>query len=411
MSVIVGLSIILGVLCILAIILVFIGLYTSRARTNDLEAEMNRRLESLRERHMLEQRQWRERRLRQVVLLLIERGEAEEGIPMAFQISGHAEVLARRRVHTLHPDQRSLMHERIDEELFSGITDTQHVRAMKRILCKTLEELLDAGRPEEAEAAPDVMQMLLDGQEGMTRLLTSSDDEDSSNFETEDGSDPVTSDLTPVATNPGASAHSMLLNPLTEHTTVRSVQPQGNSEAQQSPGSAARAAVTPSESVTPRYDQLDPRGRQRADRLIRRLRNERDTRRKRRPAEELYGFGIPYIPNPSNAALLLKENQSPLLGDTHRQPSMFERFLSPLTPFRSRRRFRSATGGAVGTGGGEQQGRSAFEDRAPGQECDASSRHGSPSATQPAPPHISANRKSSAHNGTQVGNTTFTEPF
>lgn len=339
-----GVGITLGVLVVLAIIIITVGLCTSGSRTRDFDRERARRVERVRESHQREQDQWRERRLRDVVILLIERGEAQEGVPLAFQIANRPEVPARRALRNRRG--RTTQRQELEIELANEDENSRLDPQAQEIARKPLTELLANGRPEEAEAGPDVMQLLLDGQE--VQHHTSSDDDD--DYFLEEDTDPS---VTPSFSQQGAEgdnrsgwrmngAYSQPPSapptpPLRSQPTPQTVPPV---DSQHSPSPDAAEIEARTTAVLAAEQQ---RRDAREAALMEELRREK-RRRRRKTADEVYGEAADYAHNPANDLIGKSEEEE------EAPQSPLWRFLSPLTPFRGNR---------------SKSKRSAFADRVP----------------------------------------------
>ncbi|CAC9519682.1 hypothetical protein conserved [Leishmania donovani] len=331
-SVALGVGVTLALFVLFAVALVFFGVYTNDSRTRSFEREREQRVELVRQRQRQEQEQWRERRLRDVVLLLIERGEALEGVSLAFQLPNRPEVSARRTLRSrrgVNSVRQNLEIELADEQENSRLDEEA-----RRIARMPLHELLANGRPQNADAGPDVMQMLLDGQE-IQRHTTSEDDSD---FYLND------EDTTPASVTPFLSR-------------------QANEEARLGRGGGETAPPTPLQSAAPAPGQPQPQqgdgpastnvaaGEREIDArtaavllqeqrlresrelaLLQELRREK-RRKYRKTAEEVYGQGADYEHNPANDALLRIQVVNG--GGTPGSPLW--RFLTPLTSLRGNR--------------------------------------------------------------------------
>ncbi|CBZ29230.1 conserved hypothetical protein [Leishmania mexicana MHOM/GT/2001/U1103] len=333
-SVAIGVGVTLALFVFFAVALVCFGVCTNESRARSFYREREERVELARQRHRQEQEQWRERRLRDVVLLLIERGEALEGVSLAFQLPNRPEVSARRTLRSRRGVNS--MRQNLEIELADEQENSRLDEEARRIARMPLDELLANGRPQGADPGPDVMQMLLDGQE-IQHHTTSEDDSD------------------------------FYLN---EDATSASVAPflsrQANEEAQVRRGGSGTAPPTPLQNSAPAPGQQQQQGdgamngnataeeseidartaaallreqqlrESREMALLQELRREK-RRKHRKTAEEVYGQGADYDHNPANDALLhIQITQG---GGSPRSPLW--RFLSPLTPFRGNRSRRS----------------------------------------------------------------------
>lgn len=349
MSVGLGLGITLGVIAVAAICIIIIGICTSKRRLIDFQGERQRRIDRLRQQHQREQAQWRERRLRDVVLLLIDRGEAEEGVPLAFQLPNKPEVSARRALRSRRGYSQS--RQQIEMELATQEENSRLDPESLAIALKPLEELLASGRPTEAEAGPDVMQLLLDGQE--VREHSSDEDEDEDDFITMEDCESASRGMTPTAGSmrsgqpPGLSETSQQTTPPLSGRAYNTQQPpvqlSPSREATLSPpssGNHVSGREIDVEALTAQSLQEDQRRRDaREAALLHELQRER-RRRRRKTAEEVYGEPVPYEPNPGNDIFA---EVPPLIIDEEAPQSPLWKFLSPLTPFRSRRSTRAGS--------------------------------------------------------------------
>ncbi|KPI85745.1 hypothetical protein ABL78_5194 [Leptomonas seymouri] len=331
-----GVGVTLGILALIAIALFIVGLCTSGARTRDFHRERERRVERARERHRQEQEQWRERRLRDVVLLLIERGEAREGVPLAFQLPNRPEVPARRTLRSRRG--RDTQRQEMEIELANADEDSRLDPEAQEIARKPLSELLANGRPEEAEQGPDVMQLLLDGQE--LQQHTSSDD-----------SDYILDDETSASMPPSLTQRTGYPSQLTSCPPTplpqsqasppfipgaRSTPPAATSGMSQLPNGEGRSAESPDASeieartaAALRMEQQRREAREAA--LVEELRRKR-RRKRRKTAEQVYGEPSEYLHNSENALLDRRDEE-----DNAAPQSPLWRFLSPLSPFRGNR--------------------------------------------------------------------------
>lgn len=322
-----GVGITVGVLLVVAIIIVTVGLCTSGARTRDFDRERERRVQRVRESHQREQNQWRERRLRDVVLLLIERGEAQEGVSLAFQLSNRPEVPARRALRNRRG--RNTQRQELEIELANEDENSRLDPEAQEIARKPLAELLANGRPEEAEPGPDVMQLLLDGQE-VQRHSSSDDDSDyliddevstsvTPSF-SQSPSVPPTPPLRSQPTPPSLSAHTSLIG---VNTTLDGPRPSSPDAAEMEARTAA-ALLAEQQRRTAREIAL-----------MEELRRER-RRKRRKTAEEVYGASAEYLHNPENDFVGLEVEVEEEERNAGPQSPLW-RFLSPLTPFRANR--------------------------------------------------------------------------
>lgn len=324
----------------------------AKKRLHLAEDELDRRRGLLREGHVQEQRQWRERRLRQVVLLLIERGEVEEGVPLAFKLPNHAEVLAKRKLMNVSDTQRARLEEMAADE------DPRLDAAARVITMQTLRELLANGRPADAEPGPDVMQLLLDGQEVRLHQLRDEDENDDEFIV-----DPNAAAVPPApplrreaarSGSPSASRSGSGAFPLNG----------GGSDDIANANSSITSNINPSDdqdSFSP-ADAEEQRRLEHEDALIKELRHDRDHTRRRKTAEELYGPEETYTSNPRNVSIDV-EKATAVTPHITRETSTtgIGRFLSPLTPWRGKKR--------------QQQQKSAFDDREPEEGGGASRAH------------------------------------
>ena len=368
-SVGVGVGVTLGVLLLIAVILITVGLCTSGARTRDFDRERERRVQRVRERHQLEQEQWRERRLRDVVLLLIERGEAVEGVSLAFQLPNRPEVPARRALRNRRG--RNTERQELEIELANEDENNRLDPEAQEIARKPLAELLADGRPVDANPGPDVMQLLLDGQE--LQQHTSSDD-DSDYLLDEDTTSVTPSYSLPPSmppTPPPPQSQSTPPNPAARTT------PPVAASASTPGGGTERLDAAEIEARTAAALQAEQRRRDaREAALMEELRREK-RRKRRKTAEEVYGEPGDYFHNPENDYLDRADEE--LENDAPHSPLW--RFLSPLTPFRGKGRSK----------------KSAFADRVPEgsstfQDAPGSPRSPSKSAKTPASPFKKSGR-------------------
>lgn len=340
-AVAVGVGVTIGALAVIAVILVIIGICTSSRRMQDLESEMERRRQQLNERHQQEQEQWRNRRLRDVVRLLIDRGVAEEGIPLAFQMPNHREVCARRELRHARRTER----QRLEDELANNESEPPVLDVQGRNVARmSLDELLAEGRPAEAEPGPDVMQLLLDGQE----LHQDSDEEaeSSSSFETETNESPQTplppvpssaATYSPPENNPPDSRPNDESPRAPEPATTSGAPPSGTSPSP--PPAAGGSSVSPhAEEDSATRERRRQEEREAA--IIREIKAEqRRRKRPRKTPEEVYGDGFEYVPNPNNEAFGYAQDFNGSFSQNQQQQPMspLRRFFStPLTPFKKR---------------------------------------------------------------------------
>lgn len=333
-----GVGITLGVLVIVAAVLITVGICSSGSRTRDFTRERERRVERVRERHQQEQDQWRERRLRDVVLLLIERGEALEGVSLAFQLPNRPEVPARRALRNRRG--RNTQRQDLEIELANEDENGRLDPEAQEIARKPLAELLASGRPEEAEPGPDVMQLLLDGQE--VQHHTSSDDDSDYLIDEE-----ASTSLTPSYGLQNVSGSQSLSVP--PSPPLRSQPAPPNPGDRNTPPAAAGTDAADMDARTAATLQAEQQRRDaRETALIEELRREK-RRKRRKTADEVYGEAADYVHNPDNDFLdrQAKEEEE----DANAAPqSPLWRFLSPLTPFR---------------GNKSRSRKSAFSDRVP----------------------------------------------
>ncbi|CAD2213785.1 hypothetical protein AGDE_01211 [Angomonas deanei] len=262
----IGLGVALGVVALIAIVLVLVGICTSSRRTNDLEMELQRRRETLRERQRAEQQQWRQRRLRDVVLVLVERGEAIEGLSLAFQLPGpgRTEVSARRQLR--------------NAKSMSAITasDALYDEEIRKVLAMPLDKLLENGRPPDCEEAPDIMNLLLQGKEVE---VASSSDSDEYTTETDEEDDSA-----PLPNSNGGEHSDPSVRPETPATFVDKTE-EAEDESDLTSAERARRRVQ----------------REKEELIIRELHAEQKNRkRRRRTAEEVYGPSAAYTYNAEN---------------------------------------------------------------------------------------------------------------
>ncbi|CAG9579344.1 conserved hypothetical protein [Leishmania major strain Friedlin] len=330
-SVALGVGVTLALFVFFAVVLVFFGVFTNESRTRSFERERQQRVELVRQRRRQEQEQWRERRLREVVLLLIERGEALEGVSLAFQLPNRPEVSARRVLHSrrgVNSVRQNLEIQLADEQENNRLDEEA-----RRIARMPLNELLANGRPQNADAGPDVMQMLLDGQE-IQHHTTSEDDSD---FYLND------EDTMPVSVMPFLSQQ---VNEEARHdrggggtappTPLQSsASAPGQPQPQQGDGAMSNNVAAEESEIDARtaavllQEQRLRDSREMA--LLQELRREK-RRKHLRAAEEVYGEGADYEHNPANDALLRIQVNS---GGSPGSPLW--RFLTPLTSLRTNR--------------------------------------------------------------------------
>ncbi|AIO00755.1 hypothetical protein LPMP_311650 [Leishmania panamensis] len=330
-SVAIGVGITLALFVLFAILLIIFGICTNDGSASNFSPDREARVAQARQRHQLEQEQWRERRLRDVVLLLIERGEAQEGVSLAFQLPNRPEVSARRALRNRRGP--SSLRQNLAIELANEQENSRLDPEALMIAHRPLEELLANGRPADADPGPDVMQMLLDGQE--IQQHTSS--EDDSDFYPDEDEMRITS-TTPF---------------LSQQVNDEALLGRGGGR----PSDSGRASPTPSPNLDPAQQQqqqgdgattsnavgtdadIDART---AAMLLeeQRLRENREKallielgrerrRKHRKPAEDVYGEGADYEVNPANKRFLRIDASENFSFHT---PLM--RFLSPLKSFR-----------------------------------------------------------------------------
>ncbi|KAG5496999.1 hypothetical protein GH5_01517 [Leishmania sp. Ghana 2012 LV757] len=296
-----GVGITLGIFLGFAVILVILGVCVSDSNSRSYNRERERRVARARRRHQQEQEQWRERRLRDVVLLLIERGEAVEGVSLAFQLPNRPEVGARRMLR----NRRGSGAERqnLEIQLANEHEDSRLDEEALRISRRPLAELLANGRPVDAEPGPDVMQMLLDGQEIQHHTTT----EDDSDFYIDEDVGTATS-ATPFTNQPGdgearifrvgggtSNGESVPPTPPISLTPAR--QQQQGDGASSSNATAAESEIDARTAAVLLEEQRLRESREMA--LLNELRREK-RRRHRKPADEIYGEGADYEHNPAN---------------------------------------------------------------------------------------------------------------
>lgn len=340
-SVGIGVGVTLGVLVVVALIIITVGLCTSSTRTREFDRERERRVERVRERHQQEQDQWRERRLRDVVLLLIERGEALEGVSLAFQLPNRPEVPARRTLRNRRG--RTTQRQELEIELANEDENSRLDPEAQEIARKPLPELLANGRPEDAEPGPDVMQLLLDGQE----LQQHSSSDDDSDYLLEDEESPS---MTPSLSQPASVPPTP---PLRSQPTPPSLAARSTPTPTSGAAAAGAAATTTPGGTRPANSAREGGGAESPDAaeieartaaalqaeqqrreareaaLLQELRREK-RRKRRKTADEVYGVGVEYMHNPENDFLDQPEEEEAAAGPQ----SPLWRFLSPLTPFR-----------------------------------------------------------------------------
>ncbi|KAK7198087.1 hypothetical protein NESM_000764800 [Novymonas esmeraldas] len=382
-----GVGVTLGVLVVIAILLVIVGVCTSGTRTRDFTRERERRLERVRQQHEQEQVQWRERRLRDVVLLLIERGEAMEGVSLAFQLPNRPEVSARRTLRTRHGGAAE--RQQLEMELANEDENSRMDAEARAIAHKPLEELLANGRPADADPGPDVMQMLLDGQE-VEHHTTSEDDDDFLIDDDEMTNTSATPSFTPQTEGEarmGRSGTGTSRNVSAPPTPPLRPAPlpriQVPSSLPPDAGAIDGAPTTTTTTTTAGSPDAEMEARTAATLLAEQRRREsreaallhelhREKRRRRRKtSEELYGTSVAYGHNPANDMFI--HTDEALHEDVAPQSPLW-RFLTPLTPFRGNR---SRTGK-----------KSAFDGRSPEE---SSMRHRDDTGAQGSP--LSAKKK------------------
>lgn len=142
--------------------LVFAVIHRRRA----LQYAVDRRRERLLTTNLEEQDMWRRLRLRQVVVLLLNKKLVQEGIPVAFRLSSsRKEVHARRNFLRGSPSEIQRVREEASRDL-----DASMDKEVRRVLSTPLPELLRHGRPPDALQGPDLLQLLLlDREELMLR--------------------------------------------------------------------------------------------------------------------------------------------------------------------------------------------------------------------------------------------------
>eukprot|EP00796_Vickermania_ingenoplastis_P001615 gene1615-985_t len=156
---------IIGVLALFAFAILGYVVYLIYRRRRAVHSALERRRLRLVSEQEEEQEAWRRQRLRQVVVLLLQKGLVEEGIPIGFQLpGGHREVHARRDLSRLHRNRA----DRLRENLCREMDETLDPR-IRSVLQTPLHLLLEGGRPPEAAQGPDVLQLLLLDREDFTR--------------------------------------------------------------------------------------------------------------------------------------------------------------------------------------------------------------------------------------------------
>ncbi|KAG5497635.1 hypothetical protein JKF63_03900 [Porcisia hertigi] len=300
LTAIIGVSIVLGIFGLLVLTLVLTSFCADNERSRTESRETRQRVEQMRRRHQQEQRQWRQRRFRDVALLLIERGEALEGVPVAFQLPNQPEVSARRNLRRRRSNGIRLRESemQLEDGADSGLGDAEALRISRL----TLEELLADGRPRDADPGPDVMQMLLDGHE-IRRHPTSEDDD---------------------------SDHHLDGDEATTVNAARLLNQQDNGTGRNAP-TAVNTGI--GHAVTaPLNNQQPPVTREIT--VLHELHREK-RRKYRKPAEEVYGEGAEYVQNPANDSFrqVDKGPESPTT------PSRLWRLISPFTSFILNRSF------------------------------------------------------------------------
>ncbi|KAG5495906.1 hypothetical protein JIQ42_02783 [Leishmania sp. Namibia] len=296
-----GVGITLGIFLGFAVILVILGVCVSDSNSRSYNRERERRVARARRRHQQEQEQWRERRLRDVVLLLIERGEAVEGVSLAFQLPNRPEVGARRMLRS----RRGSGSERQNLEILlaNEHEDSRLDEEALRISRRPLAELLANGRPADAEPGPDVMQMLLDGQEIQHHTTT----EDDSDFYIDEDGGTATS-ATPFTNQPGdgearifrvggGTSNDESAPPTPPISLPPARQQQRSDGASSSNATAAESEIDARTAAVLLEEQRLRESREMA--LLSELRREK-RRRHRKSADEIYGEGADYEHNPAN---------------------------------------------------------------------------------------------------------------
>ncbi|EPY34704.1 hypothetical protein STCU_01398 [Strigomonas culicis] len=334
-----GVGIALGCLLLISSILVILGICVSKSREGDVERELARRREELLARNRREQAQWRERRLRDVVIVLVERGEATEGVPLAFQVQDRDEVSARRQLHRSRDSDNP--HDRNFDVALAAVLEEENRRydadALKTIRAP-LRELLAEGRPTECLPAPDIMQLLLQGHEVSLSDMEGDNDDDSEMTTATDTDDPR------------FAAHDIVVSsaPLMAGTPPPldgpGAQPAADSDAV---GSSTAVPIQDLGPESPTTRLRRERRDKKQEAIIRELHHEQLRQKyRRRTAEEVYGVGCAYTSNPDNWFCQDELIGSPLKPrSAHRRSTigLFVDLLSPLSPFKGKRRQNSVS--------------------------------------------------------------------
>lgn len=167
---------VIGMMALFAIFVLGYVLFLVYRRREAVQQALQRRRDRLVTEQQQEQEAWRRQRLRQVVVLLLDKGIVKEGIPIGFQLpGGHREVHARRDLSRLHRHRSDRNRETLTREMDETLDP--HIRT---VLQTPLHMLLEAGRPPDALDGPDVLQLLLLDREEFTqqsRFVSSADDD------------------------------------------------------------------------------------------------------------------------------------------------------------------------------------------------------------------------------------------
>ncbi|GET91172.1 hypothetical protein, conserved [Leishmania tarentolae] len=329
-SIAIGVGVTLAFFALLVLFFIFVGVYANDSRTRDFDREREQRVEQVRQRHREEQAQWRERRLRDVILLLIERGEALEGVSLAFQLPHRPEVGARRMLSSRY--NANLVRQNLEIQIADEQANSRLDEEAQMIAHRPLSALLRNGRPPDAEPGPDVMQILLDGQE--IQHYTTSDDDSDFYMHEEDAPPANVTVFTSSQTNEEtqldrgsdrtASPTPLVSSALAPHQQQQQGDSDGamssNVSAEETNMSARTAAVLLQEQQLLETREMA---------LLQELRREK-RRKYRKTAEEVYGEGADYQRNPAQDTL--GRTQVVCSGDSPQSPLW--RFLSPITSFR-----------------------------------------------------------------------------
>lgn len=375
------------------------GSSSSHSNSNSMspmERELVIRRRLLLERSRREQQQWREQRLHDVVILLLDRGEVSEGISLAFQLPESAEVPARRPVRisrntALSERARRRLHQTMEaaeaEESHRYDPDTL------KMIRAPLEEILAEGRPADCLPAPDIMQLLLQGKE--VSLSDEEEDEMTTATDEEEENEEMLSSYTSSFASQGSGYQSPARSttdvhedeyPLHRGRSGSKRSSKRSSRSSSMTGGVGRRSTTTAEDypiprgsfggnssrtssfanssafATPTSVDLEvpnnstneglpprrPARNKKEAAIIRELHHEQRLERKkfrRRTAEEVYGKGFMYTANRRNQATLeddmvglaLTAVMMQELSKSHRIADV----LSPLSPFQPKRRFGS----------------------------------------------------------------------